>query len=543
MKRTFFPLLILLGLLLTTTAASAQNSQSKGGKFQSLKMPCKLLNGINEREYGIYLPASYEQESLHQYPVLYLMHGGGGSHKDWENWNNLTKVVNELVSNGTIDDMVIVCPEGNQQNMMYFNATAGVYGAPDWKYEDYFFNELIPYIENNYRVRTDKGGRAIGGFSMGGGAATVYGVHHPELFSMVYDISGYQRAQTLDFLKNDPSAEWRQQVIDANNPIIRINKGTEEEVKAWRQVDWKIAVGDHDFTLEANMDLVKALREKGINCSMYVNDGVHDKKWVDPALIDLLKRANKNYEALWIKNGDRNIFGVISKPKQDGKKQPVAIISHGFNGSHHYGRTYFETLNALGYQVYVFDFPCGSVNSRSDNNTMNMSVLDEKSDLQAIVKYFQQQPDVDASNIVLIGESQGGFVSALTSASMPKDIKALVLVFPALCIPDNWNERYPTDAEIPDTTKLWNVPLGRRFFLEVRPIKIFKTIKKYKNPVLIVQGDKDPVVSMADSKKAVKTYKNARLHIIPGAGHGFKPNEQQESLQQIKAFLQEVNKK
>jgi len=48
-------------------------------------------------------------------------------------------------------------------------------------------------------------------------------------------------------------------------------------------------------------------------------------------------------------------------------------------------------------------------------------------------------------------------------------------------------------------------------------------------------------VSMEDSQRAVKTYKKARLHVIPGAGHGFKPEEQFQSLQQIKAFLEEVN--
>jgi enterochelin esterase-like enzyme len=194
--------------------------------------------------------------------------------------------------------MVIVCAEGNQQNMMYFNAERDNNGTPDWKYEDYFFNELIPYIEKTYRVRTDKGGRAIGGFSMGGGAATVYGVHHPEYFCMIYDISGYLRRQPLSFLKNDPSAAWRQQVIENNNPIVRVNSGTAEDVAAWKKTDWKIAVGDKDFTLEANMDLMKAFREKGVPCSMYVNDGAHDAKWVNSVLEDVLKRANKNFKSL-----------------------------------------------------------------------------------------------------------------------------------------------------------------------------------------------------------------------------------------------------
>lgn len=246
-------------------------------------------------------------------------------------------------------------------------------------------------------------------------------------------------------------------------------------------------------------------------------------------------------DTLWIQSGARSIYGVLSKPANAGKKQPVAIISHGFNGTHHYGRTYFETLNSLGYQVYVFDFPCGSVHSRSDNNTLNMSALDEKEDVKAIVRYFRSQADVDPDGIVLIGESQGGFVTALSSAEIPDQVKAVVLVYPALCIPDNWKERYPTVADIPDTTYLWNVPLGRRFFLEIRDLDIFKIIRKYKGPVLIVQGDQDPVVRMEDSERAVKTYKNARLHVIPGAGHGFKPEEQAQNLQQISAFLEALN--
>lgn len=244
-------------------------------------------------------------------------------------------------------------------------------------------------------------------------------------------------------------------------------------------------------------------------------------------------------DTLWIRNGEHHLFGVLSRPAYTEGKMPVAIIAHGFNGTHHFGRNYFDALNKLGYQVYTFDFACGSVNSRSDNNTMEMSILDEQSDLEAIVRYFKQQPDVDASRIVLIGESQGGLVSALTAASMPKDISRTILIFPALCIPDNWNARYPNLSDIPDTTRLWNVPMGRRFFTEIRDMDVFKRIGKYKRPVLIVQGDKDPVVSMKDSEHAVKIYKDARLHVISGAGHGFKPHELAESIEQIVQFLNE----
>ena len=297
MKKNFYTAIVIL-LALFPMMAPAQTNMQGQGKMQTLKMPCKLLNGISEREYSIYLPSSYDTNKLKNYPVLYLMHGGGGSNTDWEKIHHISKVANRLISNGNIDEMVIVCAEGNQQNMMYFKAERDNNGTPDWKYEDYFFNELIPYIEKTYRVRTDKGGRAIGGFSMGGGAATVYGVHHPEYFCMVYDISGYLRRQPLSFLKNDPSAAWRQQVIENNNPIVRVNSGTAEDVAAWKKTDWKIAVGDKDFTLEANMDMMKAFREKGVPCSMYVNDGAHDAKWVNSVLEDVLKHANKKFKSL-----------------------------------------------------------------------------------------------------------------------------------------------------------------------------------------------------------------------------------------------------
>lgn len=242
-------------------------------------------------------------------------------------------------------------------------------------------------------------------------------------------------------------------------------------------------------------------------------------------------------EELWIANGDRNIYGLLSRPAKGPKKQPVLIISHGFNGSHDFGKNYFPLLDELGYQCYAFDFGCGSLGSRTDNNTMNMSILDECSDLKAVVEHFRSRPDVDPDGIVLLGESQGGLVSALVASEMPDAVDKLILIFPAFCIPDNWNQRYPDVAEIPDTTWLWDVPLGKRFFQEIRDMDVFGGMEQFDDPVLIVQGDKDPIVSIEDSRRAVGLYEDAHLHVIHGAGHGFNPDEFAESLEQIRMFL------
>ena len=280
MKRLYLTFALLLGWL----TAGTLNAQGKG-TLQELKMPCTLLEGISQRDYSIYLPPSYTTDIQRRYPVVYFMHGGGEAHTVWQRKGHLAEQADRLIGEGKIQETIYVCPEGNQQNMMYFN-------APHWRYEDYFFQELIPYIERTYRTRTDKAGRAIVGFSMGGGAATVYGVHHPELFAMVYDISGYLRRLPMEWLKNDPSAEWRQQVIEDNNPMRRIAQGTDEEVEAWRQVDWTISVGDHDFTLGLNTELAVTLRERGIPYAMHVSAGDHNWDYVAPALGAALERAN-----------------------------------------------------------------------------------------------------------------------------------------------------------------------------------------------------------------------------------------------------------
>ena len=271
-------------LFLLFCVCSSLMSFAQPGKIFETQMPCRLLQDVTRRALTIYLPPSYEQDSQRRYPVLYLMHGGGESHTVWQRNGHLCEVADSLIAAGEMEEMILVCPEGNEQNMMYFN-------APWWKYEDYFFQELIPYIESSYRARTDSVHRGIVGFSMGGGAATVYGVHHPELLALVYDISGYLRRLPLEWLKNDPSAEWRQQVIEDNNPIARILSGTDEEVTSWRQVDWTVSVGDHDFTLELNMELVRAFRQRGIDYHMHVSAGTHDWRYVAPAMAEALKHA------------------------------------------------------------------------------------------------------------------------------------------------------------------------------------------------------------------------------------------------------------
>lgn len=113
-----------------------------------------------------------------------------------------------------------------------------------------------------------------------------------------------------------------------------------------------------------------------------------------------------------------------------------------------------------------------------------------------------------------------------------------MLIYPALCIPDNWNDRYPRMEDIPEVSEIWGVKLGRKFMMDIREMKPFDVIGSYKGNVLIIHGTDDKVVPLDYSKRAENTYEHATLKIINKAGHGFKPHERVLSNQYVREFLQ-----
>lgn len=105
------------------------------------------------------LPDGYSQDSASvRYPVVYLLNGHGGDHRSW------SYVIN-LDSLATAYGMIIVCPAG--LNSWYWDAPAD----STLKMESYVTEDLVPWVDSNYRTVADRAGRAITGLSMGGMAA------------------------------------------------------------------------------------------------------------------------------------------------------------------------------------------------------------------------------------------------------------------------------------------------------------------------------------------------------------------------------------
>ncbi len=266
-------LLIFICGIFSVQIANAQTP----GKVHNLSMPSEIL-GV-ERNYSVYLPQNYDStEKI--YPVLYLLHGAGDNNvSGWVESGNVQQIANREIRSGMASEMVIVMPDAGTGTKGYFN-------QEQWRYEDYFFNELIPYIEKNYRVRQDKAGRAIAGLSMGGGGSVIYALHHPDMFSSVCSLSGalgmpedINNSETNDITQPDKG----------NNALYIITHAEDRQKETFKTIRWYADCGDDDFLYLSNVHFYMAMRGQGIPIQYRMRDGGHTWDYWQSALPDLMQ--------------------------------------------------------------------------------------------------------------------------------------------------------------------------------------------------------------------------------------------------------------
>ena len=203
--------------------------------------------------------------------------------------------------------------------------------------------------------------------------------------------------------------------------------------------------------------------------------------------------------------------------RQDGDCRPIAIVSHGFMAFQDTVRQYAEAMAEMGYVSYCFDF-CGGcvVKGKSDGSTTEMSVMTEVEDLKAVIQYAQSREYVNSEEIVLMGCSQGGFVSAIAASRLQDKISKLVLFYPALCIPDDARAGKMIFAKfdpehIPDIVRCGPMKLGKCYVEDVIGIDPYQEIKEFTGDVLIVHGTRDKIVDIEYSKRAYELYLGNRV--------------------------------
>jgi len=236
------------------------------------------------------------------------------------------------------------------------------------------------------------------------------------------------------------------------------------------------------------------------------------------------------------------LFEPVNGKKNSEGKLPVAIVSHMFMVNYKLTVKYARFLAENGYLSVCYDFNGGGLFSKSDGKSVDMSVLTEVADLEAVVEAVLKHEKADASRLLLMGCSQGGFVSALVAAKHPGMVEKLVLFYPALSIPDDARKGQMLMAKfdpqnIPAVFKCGFMKLGRCYVTDVNEMDAFREIAAYEGPVLILHGTADDAVNVSYSKKAAEVYKNVRLELIEGAGHGFFKENGVRALELLKEFV------
>ncbi len=216
------------------------------------KFHSAVLN--QDRRIVIYLPPGYNTQSQRRYPVLYMLNGFAGFGAplmEWEQWGLLDQA-QAMTRAGNIQPMIIVQPDGfmdDGEASYFLNHAPGNDGK---RWGDYVWQDVINYVDANYRTLKSRNSRAIGGFSLGGQAVLTLSLTHPELFLAVGAHSPSLRGAdgTVPFFGDS-------NYYNQYDPIWLIkNKDTWKQLSIWLDIGyndtkWRDCGPDSDRCVEA----------------------------------------------------------------------------------------------------------------------------------------------------------------------------------------------------------------------------------------------------------------------------------------------------
>lgn len=175
-------------LLITGGYADAYTECSKPGNVEHAWY-YSAENDMMRRLY-VYTPYGYEKNGKKKYPVLYLLHGGGGDEDAWSTLGRTCQILDNLIAEGKAQPMLVVMPNGNPNQ--HAAQTLGIPVKENIKqYASGFDNysslaaDIVPFIEKNYNVIKNRNGRSVAGLSMGGGQSFFIAFRNIEMFSSV----------------------------------------------------------------------------------------------------------------------------------------------------------------------------------------------------------------------------------------------------------------------------------------------------------------------------------------------------------------------
>ena len=210
---------------------------------------------LGTRPLVIYTPPGYEESPNRRYPVFFLLHGTTDTEETWTKVGRANIILDNLIAQGKAEPMIIVMPYGRAYPVISKESGS----LRNWdnlqEFQKDFKNNILPFVEKNYRVRTDREGRAIAGFSGGGGTSLYIGLGNPDLFAWVCGFAPGMRQDEFDRNNEVPFA----------NPAL-----TNSRLKLF----W-LGCGSEDSLYGVLQEYTKVLDQKGIRYKTFFTDGGH----------------------------------------------------------------------------------------------------------------------------------------------------------------------------------------------------------------------------------------------------------------------------
>ena len=212
------------------------------------------------RRMYVYTPPGYES-STKEYPVLYLLHGAGGDEDAWTALGRANNILDNLIAEGKATPMLIVMTNGNAWQTSTLRNKPGIgpitretYGQFQGKFEKSLVEDVVPYIEKNYRVIKNKDGRALAGLSMGGAHTITASIEYPGTFGYI----GVFSSGIFDANADMNELEMKFAALKSSN------------VKKY----W-VGCGVDDFVMESNKRLLSVLDKIDLEHEYYESAGGH----------------------------------------------------------------------------------------------------------------------------------------------------------------------------------------------------------------------------------------------------------------------------
>ena len=247
---------------MTLVAAAAGAMAAFGGTVSEVAVLSASMN--RKIPASVVLPGGYDADAAKRWPVVYLLHGAGGTHRKYIDANiGLSDIADRF-------QVMIVCADGGNTSWWFDSPV-----DPSFKYETHVARELVPWVDSNYRTAADRGKRAIMGPSMGGHGACWIGFRHKDMFGAVGVLCG--GVDLWDFPNNWDIAKrlgprdefperWREHSAVAE--AAKLKNGDIEIVSI---------IGTSDFFLAPNRKMHKILSDNKV-AHTYIETRGRDEK-------------------------------------------------------------------------------------------------------------------------------------------------------------------------------------------------------------------------------------------------------------------------